>query len=168
MNKIILVHYINIGGLSRQTAETRIMSYMEHSLPKEDSIINYIVPIENSDSRIECLNPRLLSELDYQEIQKVIDKNNISLNNLLKTVVEKEVEEVEEVKEVEKELPFKSIFGIKTVRYRVINDSYGGYKCQQWRIYFPFWVHMDGYSVFKTLREARQFIHNYNKTVLTS
>ena len=74
MNKIILVHYINIGGLSRQTAETRIMSYMEHSLPKEDSIINYIVPIENSDSRIECLNPRLLSELDYQEIQKVIDK----------------------------------------------------------------------------------------------
>ena len=84
MEKIILVHYINIGNMVHSDVERFIKSVAVELTPKEDNIISYWIPIKNGETRIECINPKLVSEEDYSEAKKVLDRNQEIVNEIIK------------------------------------------------------------------------------------
>ena len=62
-DKLILVFYINIDGLSNSYGTEymeQIKKYLENSL--DESILYYFIPIKNHESKVECLNPIILDE----------------------------------------------------------------------------------------------------------
>ncbi len=73
---IILVHYIAVGGKTTEQARERMKQYAD-VLKKGDTkpnILNYIIPIKDSDSRIECLNPKLVDGSEYENAKKSLDE----------------------------------------------------------------------------------------------
>jgi hypothetical protein len=47
---------------------------------------------------------------------------------------------------------------MKLKRYRIVRDSYSGYGCQVWRLWFPFWVQMKYTNTSRTIEDAQTFI----------
>lgn len=85
MEKIILVFYISIEGMSLTKAEDFLSKIVEKSKTnQEDNIISYYIPIKNGETRIECLNPKLISEEDYTNIKNILDKTKQKLDEFLK------------------------------------------------------------------------------------
>lgn len=50
--------------------------------PKDDNILFYIVPVTEHDNKIECLNPKLVSEQDFLEAKKALSIIQEKLNSL--------------------------------------------------------------------------------------
>jgi len=80
--KTILVHYLNVGTKSLQERHVMLKSYRDKVLiPMAESsnggdILSLVLPIENGESRIECINPVQVSEQEYASVlEKVIDIN---------------------------------------------------------------------------------------------
>jgi len=83
MEKIILVHYINIGDMNNDISKT-MEQVIEKLTPKEDDIISYFIPIRKGETRIECINPKLVSEEDFMEAKRVLDRNQEIMNSWMK------------------------------------------------------------------------------------
>lgn len=66
-------------------------------------------------------------------------------------------------------LPVKKLFGIKIIRYRIVRDSFSGFECQSWCIWFPFWIQMGFSNTHSSIEKAIDYINNNkNKVVLIS
>ena len=87
MNKIILIHYIGVGNLSVLRGKELLESVQE-MIPKDKGIISYIVPVQ-SDTRVECINPKLVSEEDFQEAKKILDRNQKIVDDLVNRIGKK-------------------------------------------------------------------------------
>jgi len=83
MDKIILVHYIGVGNLSVKKVEQYLYKITTELLPKDDSVINYVIPTRE-ESRIECLNPKLVSEEDYKQAKELLDRNQKIVDDIIK------------------------------------------------------------------------------------
>ena len=84
MEKIILVHYINIGNMDYNDVNKFMEEIAEKfSLKEEDNIISYWIPVNNGETRVECINPKLISEEDYLEAKKVLDRNQEIVNEII-------------------------------------------------------------------------------------
>lgn len=85
MEKIILVHYINIGNIDANVV-SKIMEYVvKKFLPKdEDNIISYWIPVREGESRVECINPKLVSQKDFTKAKRILDKNQEIVNDIIK------------------------------------------------------------------------------------
>ena len=84
MEKIILVHYINIGYMDNNDGSKTMEQVIEKLTPKEDDIISYFIPIRKGETRIECINPKLVSEEDFMEAKRVLDRNQEIMNSWMK------------------------------------------------------------------------------------
>ena len=73
MNKIILVCYFNVAGLTSEEAYELIKKIKKELISSTD-IIHYVVPIFEGDNRIECINPVIVSEVDYKLVKEKLDK----------------------------------------------------------------------------------------------
>lgn len=67
-DKIFIVCYININDIP----ENRVSEYLynaEHGLQylKDESAVVVILPVKNQNSHIECINPVLLDETQYEK-----------------------------------------------------------------------------------------------------
>ena len=49
---------------------------------------------------------------------------------------------------------------LKLKKYRIVRNAYIGYKCEVWRLWFPFWCQMGLNSAHKTIEQAKDYIHN--------
>jgi len=84
MEKIILVHYINIGNIDRNDISQYMNEIVKMFSPKDgDNIIAYFIPIHEGETRVECINPKLVSEEDFAEAKKVLDRNQKIVDNLV-------------------------------------------------------------------------------------
>ena len=84
MEKIILVHYINIGNMNYNDVNKFMEEITVKFSPKEDdNIISYWIPVNNGETRVECINPKLVSEEDYSEAKKVLDRNQEIVNEII-------------------------------------------------------------------------------------
>jgi hypothetical protein len=72
-DKLILVHYVAVGNHTRQRAVEELSEFMK-MVPKDDSVLTYVLPTLD-DTRVECINPKLVSEEDYGKIKDVLDRN---------------------------------------------------------------------------------------------
>jgi hypothetical protein len=84
MDKIILAHYINVGNVSpAKVAE--IMGEISKSLVGQDDVLHYIYPITQGDTRVDCINPKLVTGDEYKHAKEVLSFNE----KLVKTVIDK-------------------------------------------------------------------------------
>ena len=85
MDKIILVHYINIDGVPNSNLG-EMMGLVKESLAKDADIISYIVPVRDEPTRIECVNPKLLKENDdaWDNVKRILDRNQKAVNKFIK------------------------------------------------------------------------------------
>ena len=84
MEKIILVHYINIANMNYNDVNKFMEEVVVKFSPKEeDNIISYWIPVNNGETRVECINPKLVSEEDYLEAKKVLDRNQEVVNEII-------------------------------------------------------------------------------------
>ena len=79
-DKLILVMYVNIDNIDRSD----VYAYMEELANQfrfDESVIRLIIPVENSESRVECLTPKIVDEkladefmTEVKKIEEIIKK----------------------------------------------------------------------------------------------
>lgn len=85
-NKLILVHYLNFGTKSFQKKQEDMVRYMDmiKSNGDTDDVTHYILGIEEGNSYIDCINPKLVSEVEYSESVKKLNEYMSNLDEILK------------------------------------------------------------------------------------
>lgn len=73
MNKLIIVHYVNVDGVSENKIPERLKK-LDELIPKQDDMISYIVPVFEEPTRVECINPQLLDETQYEKVRLQLNK----------------------------------------------------------------------------------------------
>ncbi len=86
MDKIILVHYINVGNVTPAKVAD-IMGELSKSLGSCDDILNYIYPIKEGETRVDCINPKLVTVEEYKHANEVLSFNE----KLVKTIIKKNI-----------------------------------------------------------------------------
>jgi len=82
--KIILIHYINVGNIDGNDVSKMMEEVINKlSLKEEDNIISYWIPVREGETRVECINPKLVSEEDFTEAKRVLDRNQEIVNNII-------------------------------------------------------------------------------------
>lgn len=84
-DKLILVAYINISGIHDADVSDFIMEAVNNLKPKEDdSILFYVIPVRGEESRLECINPKLVSEEEFEKAHQACEKIAEKLKELTK------------------------------------------------------------------------------------
>ena len=52
---------------------------------------------------------------------------------------------------------------MKLKRFRIVGDSFAGYECQIWRLWWPFWTQMDWVNTHGSIERAKKYIENHKK-----
>ena len=82
--KIILIHYINVGNIDVNNVSEMMEDVInKFYLKEEDNIISYWIPVREGETRVECINPKLVSEEDFTEAKRVLDRNQEIVNNII-------------------------------------------------------------------------------------
>lgn len=81
MNKIILVAYLNIKNIPIAEVQDALEG-VANSL-KGLGVKPIVVPIREGETRVECINPQLVSEEKYKEAEAMVDKATEALNNFI-------------------------------------------------------------------------------------
>ena len=87
MDKIILVFYIYVGGLSGTQVEELLDELKSHYFGEWESenTLTYWIPITEGDTRVECINPKLVGPEEYEEVRQEIEKAKSSLDKFLES-----------------------------------------------------------------------------------
>lgn len=84
-DKTILIAYINVGGVNDSDLSAFIQEAVDNLKPKEDdSILFYAVPVRGEESRLECINPKLVSEEEFEKARLACEKITEKLKELMK------------------------------------------------------------------------------------
>lgn len=84
-DKLILVAYINISGIHDADVSAFITEAVNNLKPKEDdSTLFYVIPVRGEESRLECINPKLVSEEEYEKAHQACEKIAEKLKELTK------------------------------------------------------------------------------------
>lgn len=85
MEKIILIIYLNHSNLSQFEFNQKLDDLKQMLGYNSVDIITYILPVNDSPTRVECVNPKLVSGEEYQKAKNVLDE----IEQKLKTLSEK-------------------------------------------------------------------------------
>jgi hypothetical protein len=86
MNDIILIIYLNIGNRTFQEAFEYISDIKDNLyVSKPHWLYFYLIPVREGETRVECVNPKLVSESDFTEAKKALDNMIERVNNLYGT-----------------------------------------------------------------------------------
>lgn len=86
---LIMILYLDIRNLSIYKIEKTICDINRQLNKSKDPFEKwYLIPI-NGESKIECLNPKLLSENEYQKVKEQFDKNQEKINKILRDMKER-------------------------------------------------------------------------------
>lgn len=79
---LIVVYYVNADAFDNWEQKTAFIKQVRDNVNVE-GIFSIIVPIYNENSRIECLNPKYLSEEEYKQIEYKISELQDNFDLLL-------------------------------------------------------------------------------------
>ena len=73
MDKLILVFYIYVGGLDEEQIG-KLVDNLKSNLGdwEKENIIQYWVPVTRGDTKIECLNPKIVSKEEVAHILETL------------------------------------------------------------------------------------------------
>ena len=73
MNKIIIVHYANMDDVPTDKIYDTLTELCKRVV-NDDEIYSYIVPVFKEPTRIECINPQLLDDTQYEKVRLQLNK----------------------------------------------------------------------------------------------
>ena len=81
-DKIILVVYVNISYIDiADVAE--YMYKITDAITFDDSVLRLFIPIRDSETRIECINPKRISDEEYIKVSELVENAQNMLNEFL-------------------------------------------------------------------------------------
>ena len=82
-NLIIMVIYLNVKNLTPEQIEQHNAKVLER-MQTQAGILEkwFLIPIENGESRIECLNPAIIEKGSKPDLEKQIEDNLKLFENL--------------------------------------------------------------------------------------
>lgn len=80
-DKIILVCYIDVSEIDDSYTLEYLNSFSE-SLIFDESVLKLIIP-NNEETRIECINPKLISDDEYAKVSELVANAQYMLNEFL-------------------------------------------------------------------------------------
>ena len=86
-DKLFIVVYAGVHGFGDQTV-SEILANIAHHMQYDDSVNTLIIPTRDSETRVECINPVLLSEEQYEETRKKIERLTEKVEEAIKTLKE--------------------------------------------------------------------------------
>jgi len=72
MDKIILIHYINVDHKSPQSV-AELVSVLSSKLSKSEEVLNFIYHVKDMPTKVECLNPKLVTGEEYKEAKAILE-----------------------------------------------------------------------------------------------
>ena len=86
-DKLFLVIYLNVGDIPNDDVSRLLMDY-ENNLDGayDESIEKIIVPLRQGETRVECINPVLLTEEQYKETEEKVKSLRKKVEEALKTL----------------------------------------------------------------------------------
>lgn len=84
-DKLIIVAYINMGLISDTDASEFLAETARALKPNgDDSILFYVIPVREGETRLDCINPKLVSEEEYEKARQACEKITEKLAELEK------------------------------------------------------------------------------------
>ena len=84
-DKLFLVCYPNIGSIPDKNVSEYLHSFAE-AFTYDESIEKIIVPIRKGENRVECINPVLLTDEQYKEVEEKVKNLKKEVETALKTL----------------------------------------------------------------------------------
>lgn len=81
-DKLFLVVYIGVKNIPDTDIADYVRAFKRTWNPDESVQIIFIPTRENKTTKVECINPVLLDEEKYKEVEEKIEKITTILNNL--------------------------------------------------------------------------------------
>jgi len=83
-DKLIIVFYVNVDGLDISDRLSYLSEVQEQVRSFEDeSTISWIIPTTDGKNKLECINPVLLNEEQYKEVEEKLDYIRSKYNELI-------------------------------------------------------------------------------------
>lgn len=74
-NPLIIVFYINVGNMSRMQMEDHLAKVMhEYKTEQPTNCITYFIAVSDQPTKVECINPKYVTDKEYKEIRDRLDK----------------------------------------------------------------------------------------------
>lgn len=86
MKKLIIIHYVYVGNSTPAKARQAYREYIEHIVEPNNSydMVQYTVPVATGESRVECINPVIITDERQQKQLKDTLSNLEEKNRLWK------------------------------------------------------------------------------------
>lgn len=72
-DKIYLVAYINVADIDREDISPYLLQAKNALLPHDESVEVLVIPVYETDTHIDCINPVLLSAEERDKLKKKMD-----------------------------------------------------------------------------------------------
>jgi len=80
--KIILVYYLNLGNITPERASEILESFGANLYRKIKEAHHILLPIRNGNTRVECLNPKIITQ-EYRSVKGFLERAEYALSNFL-------------------------------------------------------------------------------------
>ena len=81
--KLFIVIYVNITGFGDAN---KVLNSIAEITKFDESVMRIIVPVCEGETRVECINPVLLSEEQYEETRNRIESLTEKLEKVIKEI----------------------------------------------------------------------------------
>lgn len=82
MNKPILIFYFNSTNFPDN--KDKYIDRLKKSILKNEEVLSYLICGDDIQTRIECINPKLVDGDEYIKIQDILDRTQKIVDNLIK------------------------------------------------------------------------------------
>ncbi len=82
-NRLILVFYIDVSRVYKEAVPSYMNEVATTLSKNDDGTDKYFIPVYEGGSRLECINPVMISEDEYTEVKRKLDEINEYYENLL-------------------------------------------------------------------------------------
>ena len=85
--KLFIVIYVDVRGIH----DSDVVSYLKaiaSSMEYDESVAKLIIPTRDSETRVECINPVLLSPAQYEETEKTFKSLTEKVEEAIKMLKE--------------------------------------------------------------------------------
>jgi hypothetical protein len=72
-DKLFIIIYVNVG-LIHPTDVSMCLEEIAKVTKFDESVVRLIIPVREGETRVECINPKLLNEESYKEVEKTVEK----------------------------------------------------------------------------------------------
>lgn len=85
MEKPILIFYFNSTDFPDNPEEySEYIHRIKRSMLKNDEVLSYLICGKDVETRVECINPRLVQGDEYLKVKEILDRNQEIVDNLMK------------------------------------------------------------------------------------